>query len=687
MLYTRIEEAFDVLNARINGPTNAEIKKALTKINKSFVRLSGVLASKDVQDALGVIETYGQMGYLLSSDAATEIANSADTERLTTAPSQPAPTDVSEVVARQRQLSRKTPQAMQFAIQQIHWPIATWLEQSRQNRGGSSRDIERELIVLLVARDADAILSDATSTSIEAKLIDLCEYVFSRCGIDPAGTDEAVRRCLNRHEKFLSWYKLPTYSTPDRPFDIICVHAFSRFYRNGAEMELTIRQLRKHGVEVVSVTQPTGTDPSQELMRQIIGIFDEYTSRENGKNVIRAMRENAKQGFWNGATPPLGYRIYSAEVRGAKAKKALEVDPVDAETVRLIFKLYSEGDGARGPMGVKEVTKWLNANGYRSRKGSHFGVGAIHKILTNRCYMTGQWPYGRRSSRTGMLNDPASIVMIEVPPIVPMPLFENVQAKLARNNPKVTPPRVVNGPNLLTGIAVCASCGAGMTRTGTRRRGKDYTYYSCASCKLRGKTVCAGRHVPMAQLDSQVIEGLKGKLLTPKRMAKVLSALVERKAGKDTAVVERRQALDAELNQIRDKVTRLYQAIEDGIITPDADVKERITNLKARREVVEASLSRLAEQAINKSALTPEKIDAFTKLMSDKLDHGDAQARKAYLHAVISRIEVGDREVRIIGSKHLLAAAVVAGDLPPANVRGFVRKWRARVDSNHRPQD
>jgi DNA invertase Pin-like site-specific DNA recombinase len=54
---------------------------------------------------------------------------------------------------------------------------------------------------------------------------------------------------------------------PERRFDIICVHAFSRFYRNGAEMELTIRKLRKHGVEVVSVTQLTGDDPSQELMR------------------------------------------------------------------------------------------------------------------------------------------------------------------------------------------------------------------------------------------------------------------------------------------------------------------------------------------------------------------------------------------------------------------------------------
>ena len=157
-------------------------------------------------------------------------------------------------------------------------------------------------------------------------------------------------------------------TTSDRNFDVICVHAFSRFYRNGAEMEMTIRRLAKRGVEVISVTQPTGDDPSQQLMRQMIGIFDEYTSRENGKNVTRAMRESAKQGFWNGATPPLGYRIVEAERRGAKIKKKLDVDPVEAETVRLIFSLYTEGSEATGPLGVKETCKWLNAHGYRTRK-------------------------------------------------------------------------------------------------------------------------------------------------------------------------------------------------------------------------------------------------------------------------------------------------------------------------------
>jgi site-specific DNA recombinase len=355
----------------------------------------------------------------------------------------------------------------------------------------------------------------------------------------------------------------------ERSFDVICVHAFSRFYRNGAEMEMTIRRLKKHGVGVVSVTQPTGDDPSQQLMRQIIGIFDEYTSRENGKNVTRAMRESAKQGFWNGATPPLGYRIIEAERRGAKIKKKLDIDPVEAETVRLIFSLYAEGTAATGPLGIKETCKWLNAHGYRTRRGSTFGVGPVHTILRNAAYATGKWPYGRRNSRSGGLHDPASIVEIDIPPIISLDLFEKVRAKMAQNHPKVTAPRVVNGPVLLTGLATCASCGSGMTRTGTRRRQRLYSYYTCAGCHQKGKTVCKGRHVPEAKLNGLILDAVKAKLFAPDRLASILEALIDRQADKQNQVDGRRAALEAELTTTDEKLGRLYRAIETGIVNLD----------------------------------------------------------------------------------------------------------------------
>jgi site-specific DNA recombinase len=469
---------------------------------------------------------------------------------------------------------------------------------------------------------------------------------------------------------------------PERTFDVICVHAFSRFYRNGAEMEMTIRRLKKSGVEVVSVTQPTGDDPSQAMMRQIIGIFDEYTSRENGKNVTRAMRESAKQGYWNGATPPLGYRVVEAERRGSKIKKKLVIDPVEAELVRLIFKLYTEGNGESGPLGVKETTKWLNANGYRTRRGSTFGVGPVYGILTNRCYATGKWPYGRRNSRTGGLNDPADIIEIEIPVILSMELFEAVQARLAALNPRITPPRVANGPSLLVGLATCASCGAGLTRTGTAKRGKAYSYYSCGGCHTKGKTVCKGRHIPTARLDQLVTDAVREKLLTPERLTVILEALVDRQAAKDASVGSRRAALEAEIGDIGDKLGRLYRAIEEGVVEIDDQLKARIAALKTARDLAQASLERIAAQVAASRALTPEKIAAFGKMLRQKIETAGIQARKAYFNAVISEIRVGDDKIQIIGDKANLAAVIASQQAAGGKVSGFVRKWRTRQDSN-----
>jgi site-specific DNA recombinase len=476
-------------------------------------------------------------------------------------------------------------------------------------------------------------------------------------------------------------------ASSERRFDVICVHSFSRFYRNGAEMELCIRKLRKHGVEVVSATQPTGDDPSQQLMRQIIGIFDEYTSRENGKNVTRAMRESAKQGFWNGATPPLGYRVVEAERRGSKVKKRLQIDPVEAEVVHLIFRLYLEGDGKSGPLGVKDTTNWLNANGYRTRRGATFGVGPMHRILTNSCYATGKWPYGVRNSKTGTLHDPVNIVEIEIPPIIPVELFERVKARLTQNNPKLTPPRVVNGPTLLTGLAVCAACGAGMTRTGTNRRHRSYSYYSCAGHLQKGKSVCKGRHIPMARLDSLVVNNVKERLLTPKRLTNILQALIERQGAKDLAVQGRRSALEAEVAIKNDKLKRLYLAIENGIVELDNELKERVRSLKTERDIAQTSLDRIAIQGRAGAAINLDRLNAFSSLMCEKLDTGDTQARKSYLSSVISHVEVDDDKIRIIGDKATLAAVIAGRQTQATNVRGFVRNWRARKDSNLRPPD
>jgi site-specific DNA recombinase len=81
------------------------------------------------------------------------------------------------------------------------------------------------------------------------------------------------------------------------PFEVVVVHSFSRFFRDHFELEFYVRKLAKNGIRLLSITQEMGDDPMHVMMRQIMALFDEYQSKENAKHVLRALKENARQGL------------------------------------------------------------------------------------------------------------------------------------------------------------------------------------------------------------------------------------------------------------------------------------------------------------------------------------------------------------------------------------------------------
>jgi len=204
-------------------------------------------------------------------------------------------------------------------------------------------------------------------------------------------------------------------------------------------------------VRLISITQDLGDDPMSVMMRQIMTLFDEYQSKENGKHTLRAMKENARQGFWNGARPPIGYRIVGAGQRGTKVKKKLEIDPIQAETVRRIYRMALNGVGNNGPMGLKAIATWLNGNNIRTRDGGRWGLAAVHQVLTRTTYI-GRHKFNYRDYRTKAPKPESEHAVTEVPAIVSEAEFEAVQRSLRARSPKMMPPMAVGGPTLLTGI-------------------------------------------------------------------------------------------------------------------------------------------------------------------------------------------------------------------------------------------
>ena len=101
----------------------------------------------------------------------------------------------------------------------------------------------------------------------------------------------------------------------------------------------------------------------------------------------------------------------------------------------------------------------------------------------------------------------------------------------------------------------------------------------------------------------------------------------------------------------------------------------RITGLEKQREVP-------------RHLLTKRNIEHFAEAARARLRSDSPALRKGYVRQLVSRIEVGDREIRISGPHLGLVEGVLdPGGDPAAEVPSLVSGWWAHQDSNLGPAD
>lgn len=182
------------------------------------------------------------------------------------------------------------------------------------------------------------------------------------------------------------------------PFEAVIVHSQSRFFRNSIDFGLYERKLNQSDVKLISITQPTSEDSSGDMIRKIYSVFDEFQSNETSKHTTRSMLENARQGFFNGAKPPFGYRTVETEISGnrGRKKKQLAIDEAEAETVKHIFRLYTRGNKGVS-IGMKAIVTLLNQQGLTMR-GRPWRIQKVQELLSDTLYM-GEYYYNKFDSK------------------------------------------------------------------------------------------------------------------------------------------------------------------------------------------------------------------------------------------------------------------------------------------------
>ena len=470
------------------------------------------------------------------------------------------------------------------------------------------------------------------------------------------------------------------------PYDAIVVHSLSRFFRDAIELGLYERSLKKSGVRLISITQPTSDDAMGEMIRRIFSTFDEYQSKENGKHTLRAMQENARQGNFNGSRPPFGYRPVEVENSAGKSgrKKRLDVDEAEASIVRQAFDLYLNGLHGQD-MGTKQIAAYFNERGILLR-GAKWTRTRAHSMLCDTVYK-GEYVFNKTVCRTRQRKASEEWIIVKVPAIVSAETFEAVAAKRHVRSPAVTPARVVNSPTLLTGLLKCGVCGAGMTLI-TGKSGK-YRYYKCNTSIGQHVNACSTPAIPTEKLDKLVLTALADKVLTPERlkaMLKELTTQIEASRGKQSAAL---QSMQRELNELETGLNRLYEAVERGLIPMDEMLGQRVKTLKARRETMLGEMARSKQgDASPLSVLSNAQITAFAAGIRSRLLAGSDGFPKSYLRTLVSEITFDGEKVFMQGRKAAALEAAAGKKMGTTQVVPiFGNGWLLDLGSNQGPTD
>ncbi len=215
-------------------------------------------------------------------------------------------------------------------------------------------------------------------------------------------------------------------------FDFVLVYDSSRFARNLEESIVYKSALKRNGVKLISITEPSLDDDTNLITDAMLGALNEMYSRKLSKAVKRGMEFNASKGIYQNA-PPFGYK---------KENKEIRILEKEAETVKLIFNLFLEKEN------YHSVAVILNEYSIKNRKGNSFRSADIKRILQNPCYIGKVFYNGNLYNGTHKC-------------IIESEIFEKANKIISEKSKKNSRPPITY-KHWLSGILKCSECNSAM---------------------------------------------------------------------------------------------------------------------------------------------------------------------------------------------------------------------------------
>ena len=401
-------------------------------------------------------------------------------------------------------------------------------------------------------------------------------------------------------------------------FDIVLAEAMDRLSRDQEDIAGLYKRLSFADVRIVTIAE----GDISEMHIGLKGTMNALFLKDLALKTHRGLRGRVEAGKSGGGNA-YGYKIIrSFAADGTPTAGEREIDPMEAETVRRIFRDFVNGQSPRaiahalnkenipGPSGAGWGQSTINGNAER-------GTGILNnelyigRLVWNRLRYVKDPATGKRVSRP---NPPESWVVTEVPElrIVDEELWKaardfrgKARKQAARNSAEDTGSPTKTGfwshqrpKHLLTGLMRCGVCGGGYSKISA-------TLFGCAAARNKG--TCGNRqNIRVETLDDIVLAGLKHRLMDPDIFKEFAAAFV---AEHNSILAQQNVHFDAakqELAAIKSKLAYLVDELADG--RGSRTLKDKLAALEAREDELNAQL---ANQPAREPALHPNLAEVY----------------------------------------------------------------------------
>src|SRR5580692_5224915 len=165
--------------------------------------------------------------------------------------------------------------------------------------------------------------------------------------------------------------------------DVVVVYKIDRLTRSLTDFAKLVEAFDKKSISFVAVTQQFNTTSSMgRLTLNVLLSFAQFERELSSERVRDKIAASRRKGKWTGGTVPLGY--------DARDKK-LVINKAEAETVRIIFRLYLELQSFGKLVAELDrrriVTKRRDTKVAKYNGGIPFTYGPLAYFLMNRIYV------------------------------------------------------------------------------------------------------------------------------------------------------------------------------------------------------------------------------------------------------------------------------------------------------------